>query len=142
MVYILLTNGSGVLLEEASNIETRISISFTDCPSKCHLLITNGDRFVKCAVTNGTSTVDLTDLSGDVDLTLISEGKRWVLDPIRVGKTLDGKVYYAARRGYGEKLAALLKANVILEKRITSLEQKLTAIENRFEYSKDGYSII
>ena len=143
MRYILLNNGTGVFRRDATRTKARkIELLFEGAPANSEVRIKNEGMTIRMPLVNGEVSLDVSNIRGTVETTVVSNGQRWKCDSLYIGESKNGDLFIATEACYGEKIASLWKEHEALKKEVRHLKQMLVEAKEEYKIKKTYNEII
>lgn len=146
MEYKLLDNGTGIILTRQPEIVSdMLYISFDGAPRDATAIITaNGSSIYRlledgmCSIpaSAGIVAVGIAELDGS------AKPRRWICEGLKAEPLKDGQTLYAPNDGnLPETVAKLRLENQAIRESLSSLENSIKALREKFQKMMEGYDI-
>ena len=143
MRYILLNNGTGVFRRDATRVKTKkIELLFEGAPEECEVRFKNEGMTISMPLKNGEVTLDVSNIRGTLQTTVLSKEQRWKCDNLFIGEYKSGELFVATEACYGEKIADLTKDLDNVKKEVKNLKKMLVEAKKEFKITKTYHDII
>ena len=143
MRYILLNNGTGVFRRDATRTKARkLELLFEGAPERSEVRFKYEGLTLSLPLINGEVTLDVSNIRGTLEATVISPDQRWKCDSLFIGEYKSGELFVATESCYGEKIATLSGDLDSLRDEVRYLKKMLLDAKKEFKIKKRNSEII
>ena len=134
MRYILLNNGAGVFRRDVTRIKSKkIEFFFEGAPEECEVRFKHKSMALRMPLKNGKVTLDVSQIRGTLQPTVIAVDKSWECDSIFIGECNTGELFVATETCYGEKIAVLTQDLEDVKAEVKYLRKMLAEATREFK---------
>lgn len=143
MYYLLLPNGRGILKRDNTRLKTSVlKLAFEGASEKAIVTVCSSHNTFRTYLKNGEFAMDVSEVRGDIRITVKDDKMRWICDPVYVGESRNGEIFVATKTCYGELIANIVKDYEALKKELETLKQRLDSLEPKYDYATNCSDII
>jgi hypothetical protein len=109
MYYLLLPNGRGILKRDNTRLKTSVlKLAFEGASEKASVTVCSSHNTVRAYLKNGEFVMDVSEVRGDIRITVKDDKMRWICDPRR---TTDPTIIQSASKRITTYFAGALPQN-------------------------------